>query len=53
MQFILSVIALATAATALPATSQVVDATGFKGYHGEQVLITLPTGCTNGDLASK
>jgi hypothetical protein len=53
MQFIITILALATAATALPATSQVVDATGFDNYHGEQVLISLPTGCTNADLASK
>ena len=53
MQFILSIIALAAAATALPAASQAADATGFTNYDGERVLISLPSGCTKEDLASK
>ena len=53
MQLILSIIALAAAATALPATPQAADATGFTKYHGERVLISLPSGCTKEDLASK
>jgi len=53
MQFILSIIALAAAATALPAASQAADATGFTNYDGERVLISLPSGCTKKDLASK
>lgn len=53
MQFILSIIALAAAATALPAASQAADATGFTNYDGERVLIFLPSGCTQKDLASK
>ena len=53
MQFILSIIALAAAATALPAASQAADATGFANYDGERVLISLPSGCTKKDLASK
>lgn len=52
MQFILSIIALAAAA-ALPAASQAADATGFPNYEGERVLISLPSGCTKKDLASK
>ncbi|KAM0706492.1 hypothetical protein Q7P35_005819 [Cladosporium inversicolor] len=51
MQFILSIIALAAVATALPATSQAADATGFTNYDGERVLISLPSGCTKKDLA--
>lgn len=53
MQFILSIIALAAAATALPAASQAADATGYTNYDGERVLISLPSGCTKEDLASK
>lgn len=53
MQFILSIIALAAVATALPATSQAADATGFTNYDGERVLISLPSGCTKKDLASE
>jgi hypothetical protein len=53
MQFILSIITLAAAATALPAASQAADATGFTNYDGERVLISLPSGCTKEDLASK
>jgi len=53
MQFIFSIIALAAVATALPATPQAADATGFTKYHGERVLISLPDGCTKENLASK
>lgn len=53
MQFILSVLALAAAAIAVPTTSQVIDATDFPKYNGETILISLPDGCTNTNLASK
>jgi hypothetical protein len=53
MQFILSNNALAATATALPAASQATDATDFTNYDGERVLISLPSGCTKKDLASK
>ena len=52
-QFIISIIALAAAATALHVASQAADATDFANYESGRALISLPSGCTKSDLASK
>jgi hypothetical protein len=54
MQFIaISAFALATVATALPAASQDSTAAVNEKYAGEEIKITLPTGCSESDLFSK